>query len=487
MSDTPSPTHSQTAIKGTLWTYAAFYSGKTVVFLSTVVLARLLTKDDFGVVGFVVIIMGFLDIVKDLGIGAAVIYYRQQPRTASTAFWLGLVISIVLCGLVWISAPFIGVFFNDPRTIWVTRLLSLNFPISALGNIQEALLIKDLAFGKKFLPDFAQAMTKGILSIILAVAGLGPLSLIIGHLSGTFISVLVVWRLVPWKPSLEVSREIARDLLRFGLPIVGVNGIGVFVLNLDYLLVGRYLGSEALGGYTLAFRIPELVILQFCSIVAQVVFPMFAKLNDDLPTLTRGYLKTTRYVSLITVPFGLGMALLSDPFIRAIFSDKWLDVVPVMQAISLYALFLSLGFNAGDVYKAIGKPAVLTYISLAKAVVLTPGLLWAVLVPKDILHVGYVQIVVAIFGSFLNLVVARAVLKVAMLDLLKPYVPAFAAGSIMAVCVYGINTLLVGVNPWLQLVLVPLAGGAVYVNVLWWMQRELVSDTLKTLRAVLVR
>jgi len=473
---------SRTALRGTLWLYAAYYSGKAIVFLSTVVLARVLTKGDFGVVGFVVTIMGFLDIVKDLGVGSAVIYYREREQTASTAFWLGLVISLTLCGLAWLGAPMVGIFFNDERTVLVTRLLSFNFPLTALGSIQESLLIKNLAFGRKFIPDIAQAITKGLLSIFLALSGFGPLSLIVGHLSGTLVSVIVVWNLTAWKPTFEFSRGIARDLLRFGLPIVGVDAVALVVLNLDYLLVGRYLGDQALGVYTLAFRIPELVILQFCSIVAQVVFPMFTRLNDDLSVLTRGYLKTTRYVSLITIPLGLGMALLSGPFIRAIFSDKWLDAVPVMQAISIYAVFLSLGFNAGDVYKAIGKPAILTYISLVKMLVLVPGLLWAVLVPANIIDVSYVQIVVAVLGSALNLLVANRMLKISMSDLFKPYLPAGFAGLVMALAVWGASSFLKLESPWLALTVLPVLGGVVYLSILWFFQRETVLDAIRILR-----
>lgn len=479
--------YSRKAVKGTLWLYAAYYGGKAVVFISTVVLARILSKDDFGVVGYVVTIISFLDIIRDLGIGAAVIRYKYEPRTASTAFWLGMLISVILTVLVWFAAPLVGSFFEDSRAVWVTRALSLTFVFAALGNIQEALLAKELEFGKKFIPEIAKALVKGALSIGLAVAGFGPISLIAGQLGGTLIASLVVWRLVPWKPTFDISVAASRDLLRFGLALVGVNGIGVFVLNVDYLIVGRYLGAEALGVYTLAFRIPELVILQFCAIVAQVVFPVFAKMNDDMTSLARGYLKTTRYVALITVPLGLGIALTSKPFTLAFFSDKWIDAIPVMQAIALYSMLLSLGFNAGDVYKAIGKPAVLIYISIVKTMVLIPGLMWAVTVPASTVAVGYVQVAVAALGTILNLVVANRMLKVSMFELWKPYFPAFIAGGAMTVAVWGLSLLVGGLNPWLQLIILPAVGGAVYAGCLYLIEHSLVTETVELMRGVMKR
>jgi O-antigen/teichoic acid export membrane protein len=251
------------------------------------------------------------------------------------------------------------------------------------------------------------------------------------------------------------------------------------------LIIGRYLGAEALGEYTLAFRIPELVILQFCSIIAQVVFPVFSKMNDDMPSLVRGFLKTTRYASLITVPTGLGIALLSEPFIVAFFSDKWLEAVPVMQAIAIYSMLLSLGFNVGDVYKAIGKPSVLIYISIVKSLILVPGLLWAVTVVGSTVSVGYVQIVVAALGTLLNLYVAHRMLNVSMMELLKPYIPSLTAGAAMAFAVAVGISLFSGANPWVQLITLPIVGGIVYVGFLFVTQRALVLEAVELLRGSL--
>jgi PST family polysaccharide transporter len=481
MTSSTDNTLSHATVRGTAWTYAAFYTGKIIVFLATILLARLLTRDDFGVVGYVVTLLSILDVIKDLGIGYALIYYREDKRAISTAFWLGLIISIILCVIIWVAAPLVGVFFNDPRAVWVARILAFNFPISALGLTQEALLIKQLAFNRKFIPDFAKATSKGVLSILLALVGFGPWSLVVGHLFGTLAAVLVIWKIVPWRPSFEFFNDKARALLKFGLPMVGVNAIGVLVLNVDYLLVGRYLSAEALGVYTLAFRIPELIILQFCAIVAQVIFPVFTKIKDDENALYRGFIETIRHVALITVPLGLGMALLSEPFVLAIFTDKWLDAVPIMRAISIYALLLSLGFNAGDIYKARGAPGVLTKISFVKAIILIPALYWAVTVPASLIAVSWVQIIVAIIGTILNLGVAVWMLKAPVGEMLNAFRPSLVAGTGLSLAVLGVLAVIGGWSPWLQLILGTLAGGIVYLGILYLFYRELSLNAIKVL------
>ena len=474
------------AVRGTTWTYVAFYSGKLIVFLSTVVLARLLTKDDFGVVGYAVTIISFLDVMKELGIGSALIYHKDEG-VASTAFWLNLAVSTGLCAIVWIAAPWIGVFFRDMRAVWVTRILALNFPISSLGSTQEALLIKHLAFNRKFIPDFAQAMSKGIVSVGLALAGFGPWSLIVGQLSGTFVSVVVVWILVRWRPALTIVGAAAKSLLRFGLPMVGVDIVAMIVLNVDYLLVGRYLGPAPLGVYTLAFRIPELVVLEFCAIVASVAFPVFSKIRDDPGALRRGFLQTARYVALVTVPIGLGVALLSRPFLLVVFGQKWLEAAPVMTAISIYALLLSLGFNAGDVYKAQGRPGVLTQISVLKALILVPALYWAVTGPASLIAVGWVQAAVAFIGNVIYLAVAMRMLQLSLGQMLQSFRPALMAGAALALAVALMLFFGRGSPDLVKLLGGTLVGGFAYIGCLWLLDRALVTELWNLGRSVLQR
>ncbi len=474
------------AIRGTTWAYIAFYSGKLIVFLSTVVLARLLTKDDFGVVGYAVTAISFLDVVKDLGIGAAVIYHKDR-QVASTAFWLNMMVGVGLCIAIWIAAPLVGDFFNDPRATWVTRILAFNFPLFSLGSTHEALLIKDLAFNRKFIPDFAQAMSKGVVSIALAFAGWGPWSLIIGQLCGSLASDIVIWRLLPWRPAFTFARDSARSLLRFGLPLVGLDIIDIGVLNADYLLVGRYLGAAALGVYTLAFRIPDLIVLQFCSIVAKVVFPVFSKIREDADALSNGFLRTARYVSLITVPIGLGMALLARPFIIVVFGQKWIDAAPVMSCIAIYGVMLSLGFNAGDVYKAQGRPGILTRISIVQLCVLVPALYWAVTVTRSLIVVGLVQIGVALLGSAINLVVAVRLLHLSPGRMLGAFRPAAAAGTVLALAVVAVLYSTRGATSIVPLMAGTLAGGAAYAGWLWFVDRATGLELLQLAQIVLRR
>ncbi len=476
----------KTAVKGASWTYVAFYSGKFIVFVSTIVLARLLTKTDFGIVGYALTIIGFLDTMKDLGINASLIYHKDD-RVVNTAFWLNLATGTTLFTVIWLLAPFIGDFFNDERAVNVTRVLALNFPFGSLGATHEALLIRDLAFNRKFIPEFAKAISKGLVSITLAFLGFGPWSLIVGQLAGTFIAVSILWNIVKWRPAFSFNIGFARSLLNFGLSMVAMNVVSVIAQDVDYLLIGRYLGAEAMGIYSLAFRIPELVILQFCATVAQVIFPIFTKIRDDENALRLGFLETARYVALFTTPLGLGMALLAGPFVLTFFGEKWIEVVPVMRAIAIYSFFISLGFNAGDVYKAQGRPILLTYIAILQVLVLAPLMYWAVTGPASIVIAGWVQVFVAFVISVVYLAVALRMLKISfgmLFAVLKtPMVPAF----VMVVFVIAVLFVASDWDAWLQLVLGIVTGGSVYLSVLYWLERDIVTQALQLLDTILTK
>jgi O-antigen/teichoic acid export membrane protein len=475
------------AVRGVMWTYLAYYSGKLMVLISTVILARLLTKDDFGVAGYALTVISFLDVAADLGIGPALIYHRDEPGAADTAFWLGMVLSVFMATITWLVAPLAGVFFNDPRAIPVIRALAFTYPFSALGSIHDVLLRKELSFQRKFLPDVSRSITKGLVSIILAFAGLGSWSLIIGQLAGTAIGALVFWLVLPWRPVLRFALDMSRALLKYGINIVLVGVLGIILSNTDYLLVGRYLGAAALGVYTLAFRIPDLLIMQFCSLISQVVFPLYSKMRDDPYALTRGFLTTTRYVSLVTIPLSLGVMLIAQPLVMVVFGEKWNEAIPVLRAIAVYAMMLSLAYNAGDAYKAQGRPEILTGISFVRMLILIPGLYWAASQAKSIEMVGWIHAVVAFLFGIITLAIASRLLHAPVKELLVALRPAAMSGVLMGLSVLALMIALQNASYLVQLVLSTIVGAVVYTLGLWLVERPVIFDTLKILRGAMAK
>jgi len=482
MENKPPSSFANVTIRGTFWSYLSVYTGKLMVFISTIILARLLSKSDFGVVGYAFIVTSFLDALNGLGIGPALIYHKDEPETADTAFWLGLAVGIGLFVLTWFAAPFIGDYFHDERAVGVVRMMVLVYPISALGNVNSIYLSKRLDFRKKFVPEVSYALVKGVVSVGMAFLGFGYWSQVWSQVIANGASVVVAKVVNPWKPRLRFSRTIAKSMLRYGLNIVVLDTLANLLNNADYLLIGRYLGTEALGVYTLGFRIPDMVLTQFARIVSEVIFPVYVKMRDNAEALNRNFARSLQYVSLITIPLGLGIALTAEPFVMTFFTDKWVEAIPVIRAIAIYALLLSLFRNAGSFYKAQGRPEVLTYLAIVRLAILLPALWFALARYQSIVAVAWVQAAVAFISGVLSLVVAGRMFHISIGDMLVQFIPATISGLLMAAVVVALLAMIGGWHPLLQLILAVLAGALVYAGTLYAQGPQRVRDIVAMIR-----
>lgn len=467
------------AIQGTFWRYASYFGGKLMMFLSTLVLARLLAKEDFGVVGYALASIAFLDIAADLGMSEAVVFHEEKNDTNSTAFWASVGIGLLLFAISWILAPFLALYFKDDRVIPVFRVMALTFPLAALGSTHYSILRKRLAFERTAVPEFLRALTKGVVSVILAFSGFGAWSLVWGQLSGTLIATIVLWVITPWRPMFVFNISKAVTLVTYGLKYIGTDILAALLLNLDYLLIGRYLGAVTLGVYVLAYRVPELLILQFARILSKVTFPIYTKMRDLPGGMAQGFGKATGYVSLITVPVGLGLALIAKPFTLIILSDKWAEAIPVMQGIAIYCLFLSLIHNTGSAYKALGKFNVMTWISISRLMILFPALWWATAVVNNIVAVGWMHALVAFIGSVISLLVTSKILKLSIRKLFTLLWPSFLAGGLMAGFVSLSLEMSATMSQTAQLLIAIPTGALTYFLALWFIRRDLIVSVYR--------
>ena len=473
-------------VRGVLWTYVSFAGSKLLVFASTVILARLLVPSEFGQVGFALLVISYMDTVGDFGVSSALIYERKRPDEAAD---VSFVISIAT-GLLWfttalLGAPLVADFFNEPAVEPIMRVMGVVFVINSLGNTHDALLRRELEFKKRLVPDFAMALLKGVCSVVLALQGWGAWSLVYGQLAGTAVSTLALWLVVPWRPSWRVSAGVARGMLSYGFKIVSVNVLSAVIHHADFLIVGRVLGSAALGFYSLAYRTPELFITMVVWAVGKVAFPVYSKLQDDTPALQRAFLVTLRYLSLITLPAGVGLAALGAALVTFFYGETWAPSIPVLQALALAGCLRSLGSHAGDIYKATGRPGVLTKLGLLRAAVLIPALLWGA--RYGIFGVALAQLIVTGATTLLNLYIAARILSLPVSSLLREFVPAALSSAVMFL---GLRLLLPALSAsprWVYLAVAIGAGFGVYVLSVRLISRETIEDARATVMTSLRR
>jgi PST family polysaccharide transporter len=430
-----------------LWAGAAYAGGKVLVFVATLVLARLLVPSEFGLVAFALAVIYYLEYVTDLGLGAALIYRSDagDPRVSSTAFWIGMLGAVVLFGAAWVAAPLLADVGPGDAVVPLFRVLALQFPLSALGKAHEYRLRRSLQFRRLFWPEFVGGLAKGIVSIALAVAGAGAWSLVIGQLVGTLSQSTALWIAYPFRPGLQISRRHVAPMMRFGLGIVAVGLLGRSAQSFDYVVIGAQLGAAALGVYYLAFRLPELVIVAGFQVANEVLFPFYARLregpldgaDDDL---RRGYLQTVQLGAMVAWPAALGMSALALPLVLTLYGEQWRSAAAPLAFVAVWAGLASLASMPGAVLKALGRSWLLTATGVMQIAILFPAILLAA--PYGITAVAASQVVEKTISLALLGVVIGRVLGIPWHAAFTAGAPALGLSAVMASALYALSSTL---------------------------------------------
>jgi O-antigen/teichoic acid export membrane protein len=474
------------AAQGTVWSYLSFLLGKALTFFSTIILARLLAPEHFGLMGYCLAAIQYVDILNDFGMDAALISRRDRvEEAANTAFVIGLIMSLFFFGVSWITAPAVAVFFREPAVIPLFRTLSLVLLISGLALVPRALLRRGLRFKEKLLPDLTRNLAKGVFSIGLAWAGFGVWSLVWGQVAGEATAAIILWWLARWRPTLAMDWQVAREMLAFGAHIIGVGITGALRSNVDYLLIGRLLGAAALGYYLLAYRIPELVIRSLNFVVGNVAHPALAQLQSDVQQLRAVYFAYVRYIALFTFPAGVGLAAIARPFIRTVYTDKWEPSIVVMQFVAIAIGIASAGFVPGVLYKAINRPDILNKVSFIKLPIVV-AVLWSC-TRWGIVGVAMGQVGLSLFYMLLDsYVISRVVGGFGLGEVFRALWPAMIGATVMGAALTGVQMVfpLTGI---IGLAALTLMGVVTYLATLYGVDRSLFAQTRVALQLVFRR
>lgn len=478
----PAATRSPGILHGLMWASSSFLLGKLLVFGSVVVLTRMLAPKAFGEVALATSAVSVLEILGTLGLTAALIYEQDAVEAAANlCFWITLSTSFLEMAAAWLLAAPLAQFFHEPALAPMLRALSLTLVLNASGNTHDYLLRRRLAFHVKIVPDLGQAAAKGLAAILLAWAGWGAWSLIWGQVLGSAAATALLWQVTPWRPNRQWDWAVLRRMIHYAKHIYFLDGSSVLLVNLDTLTIGRMMSDVWLGFYTLAFRLPEVVLISVLNVVTRVTFPGFSRLQTDLPHLRRSLLATARYTALLTLPLAAGMGLLAPALVYGVYGRHWGPSIPILEVLALYAGIRCLIHPFGDGYKAIGRPDVLTRTTVLWWIVLPPSIIlgarWG-----GVVGVAWGQVVTRVAMSQLHVYLVAKYLKISPRALLRCFAPAFEGTAIMATALWLAHPFIQALSPRLQLgVLVPL-GAAVYVAAVGLRHPQVAAVVLARLR-----
>jgi len=325
---------------------------------ASTMLARLLYPADFGLFGMAMIARELIVVVCNLGMSTGLIAKKQvNAEDLDTAFWFMVGVRGIMCAATILFAPVAALFFGDPRVTDVMRVISLTFLLTPFSDIGVAILRRKLHFKKLALLNGFAALIESTVAVLLAFyMHLGYWSLIIGMLINTIVLNIGVISLARWWPKMRFSLESYRYLFRYGINGLGFGVVNYLNQNIDYLLVGRILGTTSLGLYEFAYKIPHMVLDRISRPVGSVLFPALSKVQNDNAYLLTGFIKTIKIVTLFSFPAMIGLSAVADIFVQVLWGERWTNIIVPLQILSISAALRTIGQPVGSIFYCKDRP-----------------------------------------------------------------------------------------------------------------------------------
>ena len=419
------------AAGGAFWVLVAYAAGRMLGFGTNIVLARLLTPTDFGLVSFAMILIGAFLLLQDLGVGPALVYSRRDiSAVGGTALTLNLVTAVGLFLLTLLGSSLYAAFGQSETIAIIVVCLAFGLVITAAGSVQSALLTKELAFRQKLIPDVLPLIASGCVSIGMALGGAGVWSLVLGYLAKNLTTTVLLWCLSSMRPRLTFDWAIARELLGYGRHVSLSAVVGFAVMNIDYLIIGRSLGAGPLGLYTLAFMIGTLPSTLIGQQIATAIFPAYARIRHSLSDLQRLFGTVFAASSALSIALGAAVFVGAPTIVGPVLGTKWLGIAGALQILAIFGTLRAIEFTFSPLYRAIGRPEIMWASSLLRLIALAP--LLYVAAEHSVERVALVQAVVGAIFIPLNGIILMRLLQISFDDMLKMIAPQLAGASAIA-------------------------------------------------------
>ncbi len=372
------------AVRGVAWSMFSQFGRQGMTFIVNIILARLLLPRDFGLVAMILVFAGFATIFAELGLGVSLIQKKDiEEAHLTSVFWVNVGVGLLLMLLFMAMSPLIGAFYQESLLIPMNMVLAVNFFIGGLGIVHRALRIKSLDFKTISIVELIAIAISGTVAITMALNGFGVWSLVVQSLVSTIITVLLFWKMVDWRPGFSFSRRALMDLFDFSINLTGTRVLNYWARNLDNLLIGRVIGSRALGLYGRAYAFVLYPLNNISQAISRVMFPMMSIVQDDKKRVKRLQLKTARAVGLVTFPTMLGLFVVAEPFVIVLLGEKWAEIIPILKIFSLLGMMQSISCLNGNLYLSQGRTDLQFRVSLVLnaniMIAIIIGLQWGVM------------------------------------------------------------------------------------------------------------
>lgn len=457
----------QQAATGILWATAGQVVRRVLAFLSTLAVAHLLPIADIGLVGMALLTVNIIQTFSEAGIRTAVIQKREgyQTEVLNAAWTADLCRNIILGLFLFAAAPLAADFFVYPSLSPILKAFSAIFLFIGLDNIGTSIFVKRMAFKQVFALTTAGAAGGCIATIVLAYSVRNAWAVVLGAIVGQAVACTASYLGNPFRPKILFSWGTIKQLLHYGKWVFGSTALIFLSTHGDDILVGKLLGTTMLAFYQMAYLISNIPATDITHVVAQVAFSAYSHLQDDLASLRKRYAETVRLTVMISFPLAGLIFVLSPLLVQIFLGDRWMPIIPALRILCIFGMTRSFGATTGPFFQGVGKPELLTKLTLAYL------LLMALIIYPLTMRLGIIGTAIAvtapsILTQTVSVVIATSLVQGDRRYLAKSIVLPLIAAAVMAGSIFFIMSILPLSFALIKVTLLALLGAIIYVLVL---------------------
>lgn len=418
-----------------IWRFAERCGAQIVTFIVSIVLARILTPEDYGTVALVTVFTTILQVFVDAGLGTALIQKKDADDIDfSSVFYFNFIICLVLYIGMFVLAPYIAKFYNDNTLVPIIRVISLTIIISGIKGIQQSYVSRNMLFKRFFFSTIGGTVLSAILGISLAYAGFGVWALVVQQLSNTAIDTLILWLTVKWRPKKVFSWDRLKSLLSFGWKLLVSSLLDTCYNNLRNLVIGKMYSSSDLAFYNQGDKFPKVIVTNINTSIDSVLLPTMSNSQDDkkrVKQMTRRAIKTSTYVM---APLMMGLAFCANPIVKLVLTEKWISCVPYLRIFCITYMFWPVHTANLNAIKAMGRSDWFLKLEIIKKImgmIILLSTMWF-----GVMAMAYSLLVSSVLSQIINSWPNRKLLGYGYLEQVRDFAPGILLAVGMGICVY---------------------------------------------------
>lgn len=439
---------SKKVVNSFIWRLAERFGAQIVTFVVSVILARILDPEVYGLIALVTVFTSILQVFIDSGLGTALVQKKNaDDLDFSSVFFFNILMCVCLYLLMFFGAPGIANFYKMPDLVPVIRVLSLILIISGIKNIQQAYVSRHLLFKRFFFSTLGGTIGAAIIGIYLAYEGYGVWALVAQYLFNSIVDTAILWITVKWRPKFMFSLDRLKKLLSFGWKLLGVSLLSTTYNDIRSLIIGKLYAPNDLAFYNRGQHFPQLISLNTDIAIDSVMLPVLSQRQDNLSDIKKLTIMSVRLGTYIIMPVMAWLAICSDSIISLLLTDKWLPCTPYLRIFCIVFAFSSVFTFYYNAFKSIGRSDVYLKVTVASKVfglVILAATMWF-----GVIYIAYGLLINTIIDFFLCSYYSRKLISLPFVELFTEIIPNIYLSIITGIIIFAFNY--IQLAPWLKL------------------------------------